>query len=142
MEEITIYHIVFWLLFIWVLYFFFKTIKTISWNDFWKSWTSKLDEKNENKNISNSSTHLSGNPLFWWLTWYTIANLFNQNKDSDQNNWNEENINTEENNWNDEQSLDNENSDFEQNFDDFDSSFDSSFDDWWSDDWWFDWWSD
>lgn len=141
MEEITIWHIIFGALFVWVLYFFFKTIKTISSNDFWKSWTSKLDEKNENRNISNSSTHLSSNPLFWWLTWYTIANLFNDKKDkekNEENTWNEENINNEENNWNEnEQSLDNGNTGFEQNFDDFDSSFDSSFDDWW-----FDWWSD
>lgn len=113
----TIY-ILFFIAIVVFLYLWFKG-KNLDSDD---NWTSKLNEKNE-KNIIRDEYNAardSNNALLWWLTWYTIANLFNQNKDSDQNNWNEENINTEENNWNDEQSLDNENSDFEQDFDDFD----------------------
>ena len=115
------------------LYLWFKG-KNLDSND---TWTSKLNEKNEKSMIRDefNAARDSNNALFWWLTWYTIANLFNKNEDKEENNDIEEK--DEENTWNDEQWIENENSDFEQDFDDFDSSFDSSFDDWW-DDWWFD----
>ena len=127
----TIY-ILFFIVVVIFLYLWFK-VKNLDSDD---NWTSKLNEKNEKNIIRDefNSERDSNNALLWWLTWYTIANLFNQNKDENKDNEIEEDKN-EENAWNDEQWIENENSDFEQDFDDFDSSFDSSFDDWW-DDWW------
>ena len=131
----TIY-ILFFIAVVLFLYLWFKW-KNLDSDD---TWTSKLNEKNEKNVIRDefNAARDSNNALLWWLTWYTIANLFNQNKDKDEYNENEDKDEekNEENNWNEnEQWIENENSDFEQDFDDFDSSFDSSFDDWW-DDWW------
>lgn len=141
----TIY-ILFFIAIVLFLYLWFKG-KNLDSSD---NWTSKLNEKNEKNIIRDefNSARDSNNALLWWLTWYTIANLFNQHKDEDnvrEEENKEEDKNeikedkNEENTWNDEQWIENENSDFEQDFDDFDSSFDDSFDsDWWFDDWWFD----
>lgn len=127
----TIY-ILFFIAIVIFLYLWFKG-KNLDSND---NWASKLNE-NKEKNIIRdefNAARNSNNALLWWLTWYTIANLFN--KDENKDNEIDEDKN-EENTWNDEQWAENDNSDFEQDFDDFDSSFDSSFDDGW-DDWWFD----
>lgn len=107
------------------LYLWFKW-KNLNSDD---NWTSKLNEKNE-KNIIRDEFNAardSNNALLWWLTWYTIANLFNKNEDKEENNdiedKNEENKNEE-----NDQEI-NENDDFDQEFDSFDDEFDSSFDD-------------